>query len=162
MKFEDKDIKEFEDKVNKLKKNKKLFSILGYTFLGLSITCFIASFLCFELINLPDNTYNIPGQILISVGGFSFLVSMTMFLLRFFLCSINLGLSEEILKALKNGGSSEFVTIKVKESKDDDEISAIDKKLLEQYKKLKDQGIISEEDYKKKEEELTHSSKNLS
>ncbi len=163
MKFDEKDIKKLEDEVNKNKKNKLLFSILGYSLLGLSISCFIASLLCFNLMNLQDNTYNIPGQICLGIGGFSFLLSMAMFLIRFFLFSFYLDLSEEMLKALKNGGSSDLITIKIKEPQNDDEPNQRDKELLEQYKNLKDQGIISEEDYKKKEEELTHSSsKNLS
>lgn len=153
-----KEFKDLEKELNKLKKNRKIFTILGYTFLGLGLAFCITSILCFNLIYVTEGNINVYGQIFLSFSGVCFTASIILFLLRFFLYSVNIRFYSNIVDIAKKGNNNNVVV----DAKYTEKPLSRDEELLNQYKELYKQGIISEEDYKKKEEELTHSSINPS
>lgn len=153
-----KEFKDLEKELNKLKKNRKIFTILGYTFLGLGLAFCITSILCFNLIYATEGNINVYGQIFLSFSGVCFTASIILFLLRFFLYSVNIRFYSNIVDIAKKGNNNNVVV----DAKCTEKPLSRDEELLNQYKELYKQGIISEEDYKKKEEELTHSSINPS
>ena len=145
-----------EKELKELKKNRKIFRILGYSFFGASILTAIASLLCFTLIEIPEGEINIIGYTLFSLSDLLMTSSIVMFLLGYFLFAFKIAIREQALYKMNHNIQVNNININPDIVDAKAVVNDRDQELLEQYRKLKDQGIISEEDFKKKEEELTN------
>lgn len=165
------DLNKLQSEIEHYKKNRKIFTILAIIFASIFGACFIAALIYYYfnkgIIDGSEAFTNeyIIYMVLMGIGEFFGNAAIAMFILRFFLGTYKIRQREMAIRFFSmkmnqgqdsplNNEFSEnvnFVDVGSKEVKVDH-----NKELLEEYRKLKDQGLISEEDFKKKEEELTN------
>ena len=145
------DKNKLEKEINSMMRKRRLFMILGFSFLGGAMTFSIISSILETLYNNNDTVILICA-LLLSLASLLFAASITMFILRSALFNARIYNRRIIINNASNTAKSndDVVTVDVKEMPKTHE-----QELLEQYENLYKQGLISEEDFNKKKEELS-------
>ncbi len=150
MKDFDKD--KLDKEINSFLKKRRLFLILGFSFLGGSFALSIISSIL-ETLYANNSVVLLIDALLLSLASLLFAASITMFILRRALFSTRFYNSRIIVDEVnktKEEVDDDAATVDVKEMP-----KSHNEELLEQYENLYKQGLISEEDLNKKREELS-------
>lgn len=160
------DKEQLKKEIAELTRKRKIFSILAFTFLGVAVASLIAGLSLAIVINSQGQSASdaliYTYWILDWVSSGFLTASLVMFVIRSFVYSSKIRIRQMLISGEYQDytGPNPYAqanTVDVKPVPEEKEKTR-DEMLLEQYKDLCDRGIISKEDYQKKEEELSHKS----
>lgn len=144
------DKKQIQKEIDSLRRNQKIFFILGLSFFGVALALSIAAFVLFFK--------DVGGDLffyLAQLGGTMLMVAITMLILRTalftFRINVRLAMLQGIVTIDEKGQYVPTVDVKpVPEEK----VKSKEEELVDQYENLYKQGHISKEDFEKKKKEI--------
>ncbi len=142
-----------EKELKSLYKKRKIFTILGFSFLGVGATLLFLS-IYFSAIKVNEILDLVNTLVILPLSNLFITASLVMFILRSVLFNRKIAMRQLLLidpnafTVVKDNGETVDVKDVVEPSKSHNQ------ELLEQYENLYKQGYISKDDLDKKKEEL--------
>ncbi len=140
-----------EKEIKSLYKKRRVFTILGFSFLGAGATLLFLS-IYFSVMKISDVVDLINVMLILPLSNLLITASLVMFILRSVLFNRRIAVRQLLLidpTAFDDLNNANVETVDVKEMP-----KSHNQELLEQYENLYKQGYISKEDLDKKKEEL--------
>ncbi len=140
-----------EKEIKSLYKKRRVFTILGFSFLGVGATLLFLS-IYFSVMKISDVVDLINVMLILPLSNLLITASLVMFILRSVLFNRRIAVRQLLLidpTAFDDLNNANVETVDVKEMP-----KSHNQELLEQYENLYKQGYISKEDLDKKKEEL--------
>ncbi len=150
------DKKTIEKELKSLYKRRRVFTILGFSFLGVGgVLLFLSIY--FSSIKINDVVDLINSLVIMPLSNLLVTASLVMFILRSVLFNRQIAIRQMLLidPSAVNVFNAKGENVEIKDTVDVKEApKSHNQELLEQYENLYKQGYISQEDLDKKKEEL--------
>ena len=142
---------QLQKEIDSLMRNRKIFFILAMAFFGVSAALAIASI----VVGAKDIGSELFAN-LAYYSGIALMVAVTMLILRSVLFTFRINVRRAMIDGvISMDDQGQYVrTVDVKPVEETPKSLTREEELVKQYEDLYKQGFISEEDYKKKKEEI--------